>query len=321
MILISACSSKIDKSEHKVVMLANATIGAGLSKNEISDYKVDAALALTTKLSGRYGFIEQGVRDSIAELYRNSGKKPILFDIAKEAKADELVFLRVDRFKNMLRVDLKMINVKDTSLKQSGEGFAFLNFRNAESEIAVYDPTLLAAMQRAFADALRDTNMFMQIGGKFAVKPSPTLVISGISFEETEGIRNWDIVDKKTVNSYSALESIFLAAKDCPDYVFYDIDTRDSIYSFFKLYLVENYSLPTMQEIDALRKFKVEYYVAGSYSQQLESADLTLSLFKITENNVIKINTVTDKLYEDKIEKFEAAYAEMTKKLLNIKKE
>ncbi|HPP38813.1 MAG TPA: hypothetical protein PK498_00785, partial [Candidatus Kapabacteria bacterium] len=111
---------------------------------------------------------------------------------------------------------------------------------------------------------------------------------------------------------------IFEVAKNSRDFVVYDLETRDSLYSLFKLYVVENYNLPTLNEIDALRKFKVGYFIAGSYEQLPEAAEISLTLYKINENDVEKIKTVADILNEDKLEEMDKLVAKLAKKLLNI---
>ncbi len=316
LLFILSCSSNVSRQDPEKIMLGNVTIGNGLTKEDISDTKADAALALAMRLTDKYGFVDKFTRDSLAVQQTKAQGEAKLLDVGRLSLADQIAFMRIDRFNSILRVELQLISVSDTSKRQNGRGYAFLNFRELADDKAVFDPTLLAAVQRAFAEAVGNKELFANLQGKLAVKPAPTLVVAGVVFEETEGFHSWKLVDKKTVSSYQAVEEIFDAAKNSPKFVTYDIETRDSIYKLFNLYLVENYSMPSFPELDALRKFDISYYIAGSYVQKQEQADLSLSLFKITPDNVIKLESVTDVLEKDDLGIFSELMRKMTKKLL-----
>jgi len=316
MVLLASCSAKLEKRK---LMLGNFIQGRNVTTEDVSETKADAALSLAAKLTGRYEFIDKIERDSLAKMLYEKGIEPLLLDVAHSAKADEVAFMRVDRFVNMLRVELQFVDIKDTNARQIGEGYALLNYRQATSDRALFDPSLLTATQRAFAAAKKDTKLYATQIGNFNVKPSPTVVVTGIGFSLPIGIKPWSLYEDRVVTSFSVLETIFNAGKNSTDYVIYDLETRDSIYSLFKLYVVENYNLPTLNEIDALRKFKVEYFISGSYEQFPEAAELSLSLYKINEKDVEKIQTVTDILNEDKLDEMNKIFTKLTKKLLNIK--
>lgn len=316
LVILTGCSSKIEK---KNLMLGNFIAGRNLTKEDISEEKADAALSLASKLTGKYNFIEKIERDSFAQSFYDKGEKPILLDVAKAAKVDEIAFMRVDRFVNMLRVELQLVDVADTANRQVGEGFCQLNYREAETNRTLFDPSLLTATQRALADAKKDPDLYSKQIGNLKVKPAPTLVLTGIDFSLPIGLRPWNLYDTRVISSFSALTAIFAEAKNASNFVVYDIETRDSIYSLFNLYVVENYNLPTIHEIDALRKFKVDYIITGSYEQLPEAAELSLTLYKINPENVEKIKTVTDILNEDKQEEMNKIFAQLTKKLLEIR--
>ncbi|HPU23010.1 MAG TPA: hypothetical protein PL149_02510 [Candidatus Kapabacteria bacterium] len=315
MLVIIGCSAKVEKRK---IMLGNYIAGRNITTEDVSETKADAALSLATRLTGKYDFVEKPERDTIAQRFYDEGKKPILLDIAKIAGADEVAFMRADRFINMLRVELVLVDVADTSKRQTGEGFAHLNYRQATTDRALFDPSLLTATQRAFADAKGNNKLYSNQIGNLNVKPAPTLILTGIGFSLPIGIRPWNLYDARITSSYSALEAIFEVAKNSRDFVVYDLETRDSLYSLFKLYVVENYNLPTLNEIDALRKFKVGYFIAGSYEQLPEAAEISLTLYKINENDVEIIKTVADILNEDKLEEMDKLVAKLAKKLLNI---
>lgn len=316
MVLLASCSAKVEK---KNLMLGNFIQGRNVTADDVSETKADAALSLAAKLCTQYDFIDKSVRDSIAKEFYDKGKEPLLLEVARTAKADEVAFMRVDRFVNMLRVELQLVDINDTNKRTIGEGFAPLNYRQAVTDRALFDPSLLIATQRAIADAKKDPKLYSKQIGNFNVIPAPTLVVTSIGFSLPIGIKPWALYEDRVVTSFSALETIFNTGKNSKDYVLYDLETRDSIYSLFKLYVVENYNLPTLNEIDALRKFKVGYFISGNYEQLPEAAELSLSLYKINEKNVEKINTVTDILNEDKLDEMNKIFAKLTKKLLNIK--
>ncbi len=314
-LVIIGCSSKVEKRK---IMLGHYIAGRNITTEDISETKADAALSLATRLTGKFDFIEKPDRDTIAQKFYDEGKKPILLDIAKIAGADEVAFMRADRFINMLRVELVLIDVADTTERQIGEGFAHLNYRQATTEKALFDPSLLTATQRAFADAKNNSKLYSNQVGNLNVKPVPTLILTGIGFSLPIGISPWNLYDARVTSSFSALEAIFEVTKKSKDFVAYDLETRDSLYSLFNLYVVENYNLPTLNEIDALRKFRVGYFIAGSYEQLPEAAEISLTLYKINENDVEKIRTVVDIINEDKIEEMNKVVANLAKKLLNI---
>jgi len=315
MLTIVGCSGKVEKRK---IMLGNYIAGRNVAVEDIPEIKADAALSLATRLTLKYDFIEKPDRDTIAQNLYNEGKKPILLDIARIAGADEVAFMRADRFINMLRVELLLVDVSDTTKRQKGEGFAHLNYRQATTEKTLFDPSLLTATQRAFADAKNNSKLYSNQVGNLNVKPAPTLVLTGIGFSLPIGLRPWNLYDARITTSFAALEEIFEVAKKSKDFVAYDLETRDSLYSLFKLYVVENYNLPTLNEIDALRKFNVGYFIAGSYEQLPEAAEISLSLYKINEKDVEKIKTVTDILYDDKLEEMSKLVAKLAKKLLNV---
>jgi len=316
--LLTSCASKVGKNTPRSVMLGSYQVGRGISAEDISETKADASINLAIRLTDRYNYIDKFTKDSIALELKKGDKLPLLIDVARKANAHDLIFMRVDRFHNIIRVDLQVVETNDTTKRRNGDGYAFLNFRDAQSESAVFDPSLLRATQRAFAVAVGDSNLYANLSGNLALRPAPTLVIGGISFAEVDNYVRWDLFDKKLVNSFSGVETIFLAASKSPNFVVYDNETRDSIYTLFKLYAVENYNLPTLVEIDVLRKFNIEYMIAGAISQSNSVALVSLSLFKITKDNITSIARVEENLLNDSIDEFNAILDLLTKRLLKL---
>lgn len=311
-----SCSSQRINQERTKITIGKSSIGRGFDSKELGDVKIDAAFNLAMTLSGRYSAIDIFTNDSIAKLLKSKGENPSVLNVAQVAGAQKVVFLHFDRFNSIIRADMQIVDLADTSRKSHGEGYAYINFRDT-ANAAVLDPSLLTAVQRAFSAAIGDTALFAEQVGKFNVRPAAPLVIAGIKFSEESQVP-WDLVEKKIVSSYSAVETIFEAGRSAPDFVFWDTETRDSVYTIFKLFSVENYNLPTMNEIDALRKFKVEYYIAGSFHARSEFADIELTLFHIEEYNIQKLRSVKGEIKEDKLAVLNEKVKELTKKLLKI---
>lgn len=311
--------AKEKDNQIKRIFLANVEYGRGVTKEDAALSKFDAALSITANLSGKYSTMSIISRDSVADYIQKSGDSPTALAIAKNVNADGLVFVRVDRLKNVLRIELSLVDKDNPKNKKVGEGYAFLNFKNIEKGTELYDPSIMTAMQRAFAVAIKDSMIFDTISGAFGVKPVPTVAICGIGYPENETRTQANsIFFNRTIGSFAAAESIFDMARRSRDYMVYDIETRDTIYTFFRLFSVENCNYPTFREIDALKKFGIKYIITGFVSKDKDSIALELRLSELRETEVKQISSVKSMLYNDDQKEYENKITTLTKELLKI---
>ncbi|MBI5325813.1 MAG: hypothetical protein HZB41_11180 [Ignavibacteriae bacterium] len=296
-----------------------ADVNLGKEAGDISLSKVESAVALAGGLNKRFHIVPFSVRDSVAQVIVDQKKAPTAAEIAQNLNVDKLLFLNINRVENMLRVDISMVDADDFEEKSEGSGYALIHFINEKDEKVLYDPSLLSAVQRAVAVCLKDSMMYSNLEGKFNVIPAPAVIIGGIEFIDDPDLYMWDLYSRMAVASYDMIESIFETAKDCREYVIYDIETRDTIYSMFKLFFAENYKAPTKFEMEILSKFQVDYYITGTFRRIKEGSELELGLYKIKDEKLFPVRSVKGILTEDDLYKLRELSQSLTKQLLNIK--
>ena len=317
LILLSDFSfGQSEKPHRQYILIADIQIAKQLK--DISIYKVEAALNLACEVSGKYRLIPIFVRDSIVDIFSKEGKEPTIAQIASHLKADRIVFINVNSIGNMLRVAFSGVNTHDSSDGQ-GTGYSQIRYREEKTNKIVYDPTLLTALQRAFAGMLKDSLLYNDAKGAYRVFPAKTIAIGGIDFQDDTSQIKWDLFSNKTIVSYNAIENIFDEAFKNDKYVLYDIETRDSIYSFFKLFLIENSNPPNKAEIDALSKFEVDYYLTGSLRRVASGAIVELYLCRIFGSDLEIVRKEMDVVTNDSKVEFIDVLKRMTRKLLEIK--
>lgn len=241
-----------------------------------------------------------------------------MVDIAHELGADYIIFSRVNALKNLIRTDVTLVNVQDSSKTLKGFGYASANYINEKGTI-IYDPAILASLQRALSLAFNDSTMFVDSAKGFIHRPAPLLAIGGIYFVDNENLQKWYVFEKKVVNSFDALETIFETAIKNNNYITIDTETRDTIYNLNNLFVVENYNAPSEYELLALYKMGVEYYISGVLKRIEEGAKLELYLYKF-ENGVMQaIDSGYEIIPEDSILLLRESLKYLTEKILNDK--
>lgn len=286
--------------------------------NEISAHKIYSGMKLAIAISQKYSTFSQEYRDSILYSLSSDSAMVTAYDAGKAANADWLMFLSCGKFNNMLRIETKLINMADSSKRLSGIGYDLINFR-AEDSTLIADPSILKASQRSFAAAFNDSLMYENAPGKFKVFPGKSLAIGGIEFIENPKYTKWDLYDKKIINSYYAIETMFEEIHQNDGFIPYDIETRDSIFAYFRLMIPENYTKPTTEELDALSHFGVESFITGNIRRIDSGAELNLMLYLFRRGNLIEINSVKGIILEDNIEEFRDEIEKLTKELLSLK--
>ena len=315
MCIISGNLQDLLCSDKKILLIGKIKLGQ--KTESISPNKVEAAINLATALTDKYLFIPTVLRDSIAEILTDRGIKPRLDTIADTIGADYIVFISVSRIHNMLRVELNLAGAKASGGKNVGEGYANIHYMLEDSS-QLTDPALLEAVQRAFAAAVGDSNLFANCEEAFRVFPAATLVIGGLEYKDDPSfLPKWDLFDRPIVSSYDAIESIFEQAKESPRFVVYDNATRDSIYSIFNLFMIENFKPASYLEIEALGNFLVQRYITGSFTRFQKHAEIEITLNEVIKGGLKPLKTEKSIIEKDDLIEFRKILKELTKKLLD----
>lgn len=279
------------------IAIANISFGPE-AKGQISEAKIEAAFNLVSIISEKYNFIDFQTQDSIVNLLKSQNKS-INFENLKESLDLHTIYsIHIDILANMLRIDMMSMNLNDTS-KVFGTGYAQIHFFGYKDNKALYDPSILKALQRAFAVANKDSTMFTKNDSAFYAYPAPTLVISGIEFIDNTKSPKWDLFNSKEVNSFLMVEAMFDTLKHKENVIVYDQATRDTIYALYGLKIPENHKATSETELAILSNLEVEFIISGSFSRVEEGAKLILTLMKIKDNKLSYIDKYESILNED----------------------
>jgi hypothetical protein len=296
------------------VMMAWSRIAPGVYG--VNDAKVEAALAIALRLTGCYELIPSHFRDSTAKAINAKAEEASALRIAQELDAERILSLTVNRIKNILRVDIVNLAVDTSNIKSYGKGYAYLNYRSANDQTLFFEPGLLTAVQRAFADSENDSNMYASLEGHLRVIPAKTIAIGGMSFSYDDKQPYWDLFDENEVTSFDMIETIFEEVGKNPHYVAYDTESRDSVYLMARLYATDNSQESTIFEIEALSAFQVEYLITGNFKRVPDGASVTLNLLKINDKEFTLQRSENAILKENDLDKLRQTLRELTNKLL-----
>lgn len=302
----------------KRVMIISNNIDPRLS-NEISSNKVEAAINLALAMTDNYELMPTRIRDSVAFEFQKQKINKNLKDLAEYFNVDYFLITQVNSIENILRTDIKLVDTKDSTKKSIGFGYSQLQYRSKSEFKKVYDPALLAGLQRAFCVALNDTNLYMNAKEGFKLKPLTPLVIGSIFYIDNPKLSEWTIFKDKVLSSYDAILNIFEAAKLCSEHVIFDVDTRDAIYNLDNLYMAENYTAPSENELLALNKIGVDYFITGSLKRVDEGAELNLIMYQLISNQMVPMRFSFGLLTNDSITEYRQLLQKLTKELLFIK--
>ena len=311
-------TSSIAQTESKPkLVLGNVNFGPE-AKLVISPDKIESALYLATGISKKYSFIDTKFRDSVLSVIKSKNPNFEPNDFVQALNADRMYFFQIDLLANMLRVHLNSLNPK-TNAKSEGIGYALVHYFHKEDNKPLYDPALLLAVQRAIAVCEKDSLMYAsEADSVFYALPSPTVVISGIEYKDDPALEKWGLFNNQEVNSYFALESIFDTLKLRKDIVLYDLATRDSIFSLFRLKIPENQRAASQVELSCLSKLEVELVISGTFTRIETGARLELFLLNLHQGNLSIIAKHTVEFTDDSRIKFRQAVqttaAELMKK-------
>lgn len=300
----------------KKILIANINISKQLQ--DVSQDKLLAAATLATTFTDDYRIIKSELADSINRIYTQDKSKN-LDSIVRLFGIDYYLYCSLNRFENMVRIDLVLKSLKTGDSIRKGVGYANRKFRMKEGDASISDPAILRAFQAAFAAAVGDTNLYINLPEKvLRVKPAPTLSIGSMEFKDKENLKQWNLFEDKLANSYDACEVMFEEANKSPDYVTYDIPTRDTMYTKFKFYLIENYNAVTNFELDILQKFDISYCLTGQIERFTDSAEITLNLLQLKDGKVFVVGSATETVTHDTLTKYRDALRAACRKIFNL---
>lgn len=306
--------NKSNKKEYANIMLGNVEIKG--ETEQLNGVKFSAAMNLACKLSAKYNYIPTSVRDSLIKNSNVNVENSIL-DLAEKADADYITFAQVNTLKNIIRTQITLVETQNPDNKKTGIGYSEIKYISADSGELLYDPALLKSLQRAMADCVNDSNLFVNSSIGLNVKPLPTLVIGSIAYKN-ESQNEWNLYLDKEIGSFSGVETIFDVIKNTEEYVLYDTETRDSAFKIFGFHIIENYSAPSSSELQTLYKLAVDYYVSGKLILKDESAELEIALYKIEKNGLNLIRKENEFFEDDSRMVFLEYLIRATKRLFNI---
>lgn len=311
-----------ENSTAKIVPLRAVIAAVQLGNNVPSslENKLDAAFGLACFASGKYTAVSFAARDSAARTLQSRQQEPTALSVAKELNADRLLFVQISRIVNILRVQVASAKGENFDKITRSEGYSLLRFHQDDSTI-MYDPSVLEALQRAFAAAEGDSMMYAKAESDTRVFPAPPLAIVGIEFRDSLKTRSkiFDI-QQQPVTGYDAVLSIFQQAKASNKFTVFDMDTRDTIYSASHLEYVENNKAPSVVELKVLYDYGITYCITGMILRTEQNTMLNLQLCSISPTGrLTKVRS--EKAYindEDSIGELRMVLTRLTKKLLKI---
>jgi hypothetical protein len=294
--------------------IAHTIIGRGIDTTHFDESKIFAAINLIAMFSEKYQLIpQQLIQEKIETLIQ-----PInAFDVANAVEADKILVIKIEQLKNIIRAEISSLNTKQPEQITTTEGFAVINYFENQTNIPVYDPTILKALQRSFALNDNDSLMFAKLSAPFFAKPVPNLVITGMEFKNNLNYKKWEVFAEQVVRSYEFAETIYDEIKNIDDWVVFDIDSRDAIYEMFNLFLVENNIAPSKNETAALVKFDVNHFISGKIERNKNGITISLTLNSINQQNeIIPLKSVSENIYVNDVKKTKETIQALARKIL-----
>jgi hypothetical protein len=296
----------------KRIYLLNAMVGLGIDSTLFQENKIKPALQYIISLNKYYELIPDiEIKNAIKKL-----EEPNAINIAKEVGADEIFIIKIEQMMNVIRAEIVSANPAKPDTTISSDGYALLHIFNKRDKMPILDPTVLMALQRAFAVTERDSLMFMDLESPYNVKPVPSVILAGIEFKNDSTYSNFEIFNNSVISSYEYLEDIYSAVSNSNDWLVYDIESRDALYSLFNYYLVENDKLPSYNEIAALYRFGIKYYITGLIERNTYGVKFSLFLNMAENGNTSTVKTVSKQQYDNNLPDAKNIIKELATQLL-----
>lgn len=312
-----------------VVMLVPLTIMAGQpltkvmpgtinfdpSDSVISGSSIDAALALSLELTGRYVYVPVALRDSV--LGTQNGGQHTIISAARSVGAAVIAFVTVSRIVNLVRAEIVLASGSDFSSQVVGAGYSTIRYMMEGRNVPIAEPSILAAVQRAIAVALDNRDLYAHADTNVRVYPTQLLSVGGVEFiSPPADLSQWQLFKEKTVSSYDLAQHIVFHFTDNPEFTILDIDTRDTMFATAGFYLIANDRPVSSSEIQVLRLFEVSALIVGSLERTTKGARLTLMYCRINDNDTYtSLRSAFADITEDTKGAFHAAISECLGKL------
>ncbi|MCX7929500.1 MAG: hypothetical protein N2663_02095 [Chlorobi bacterium] len=243
---------------------------------DIEPHKVQAGAILAFELSRQYRLLTAS--DSIVRALRDAAVPSD--SIAARAGAARQVTIRLDCFQNLLRADIEL---RGSNTRRSGTGYALVRHRWEQNDRPLRDPAVLEALQRAVCVATGDSTLYSRLDST-AVRPATLVAVTSMELQDNPSLPLWELFEDAIATCYSGVLAAITGGQRSRHYVVLDLDTRDSMYAFFKLYEPEPAMPPSKEEIAALAYFGVNAIVSGTLERTTDGALLELRLYRIASN-------------------------------------
>ena len=276
MLLVTATSW----SQQSVQKVMIGGIRHDTSDNLISQYKVEAALAIALELTGRYSLVQNSTRDSVVATMKSDS-------VSAQSAADRLgaeliTFCSIARVANLIRMEVVIVGGEGWVINTSGVGYATSFLVSDSSKQRIVDPAILAATQRALCIALLDSTLYQSADSGLQVRPTQLTAVGGMEFVvPTEGLAPWSVFKEKIAASYDAVSTVVAALRQHPSITVIDLESRDSLYAAAGLFMVENYNALSGIELNTLKGFEVTHVITGRFVRVRGGAEITLMLNEI----------------------------------------
>ena len=318
LVLILLMMPFLSKSQDTIrVISAKVESGSGLET--VSPFKIDAAFNIIDNLLPSLDYITEIQKDSLKKelLLNDVDNEDINFSFFYDSlHASYAAIVKINRLKNILGLNLTLQSKSDSLPTMQGQGWALLKYRDYKTEEALLDPAILNCLQMAYSDAVGDSLIFHNVDSNFRIYPHNTIVVGGLNFIGNDKFVEWQLFDDKVVTSYDAVENIFDEIRKSNSFVPFDVETRDTLYSLFNMYGIENYDAPTQFEIKSLNEMMVDLYLTGEFERVSEGANLKLHICRVTSNGLEIKNTVKGFLEEDSIAEYRKLIRLKTQELI-----
>lgn len=314
-------STKVELDANPKSLFQNrniVTIGSvefGSKIDSIPVWKVDAAMNLIANMSDKFAYYPMEEKLNLIDSLRKKNIANPSKVIVDSLKINWIFNFKINKLQNILGVNLTAISLADSSKSYTENGFAYLNLRDSTKK-SVYDISLTNAMQRAISKTLNDSILYKKALDEYKVYPFPTVVIGGLEFKENPNMAKWSLFTDKQVTSYDVAESIWEETYNQNRFVAFDIESRDSLYTLFNMYGVENYDQPTPFEIKALNVFEVKYFITGTFERASPGGLIKVHICKVEKNSLKIICTGKAEVSEDAIVELRKQVKIATKKAI-----
>lgn len=300
---------------YNIVTIGKVEYGSKIDSLPI--WKVDAAMNLIDKFTKKFAYFPMKEKAFILDSLNKENIGEPYNHFIKEYDINWIFNFRINKLQNILGVTLNAIKISDSTKVYIDNGFSYLNLKDTSGDQNIYDVALTNAMQRAIAKTLKDSTMFKSAIDEYKTYPFPTLVVGGLEFINSDKFVKWNLFNDKQVTSYDMTESIWEETYNQNRFIAYDIESRDSLYTLFNIYGIENYDKPTPFELKALSQMEVKYFITGTFQRVSSGARIKMHICRVNKSNLDVIVTQEGMVNEDSLDELRKSVKTTTKKLID----